>query len=99
VDLRSRKAGAGGALVFVVHPRRPRLHDVAERLPTRPGREVVVLDRIREGVDDGSFEARAGAAVRDAGGEGVVLAGERLAEHPLAADLALAVASKIGSRF
>ena len=28
-----------------------------------------------------------------------MLAGERLAEHPLAADLALAVASKIGSRF
>ena len=99
LHLRIRKAAARGAKVFVVHPRRTRLHDVAEHLPTRPGREVFVLDRIREGVDDGSFEARAGAALRDAGGEGVVLAGERLAEHPLAADLALAVASKIGSRF
>src|SRR3989442_13911681 len=99
LHLRIRKAAARGAKVFVVHPRRTRLYDVAEHLPTRPGHEVFVLDRIREGVDDGSFEARAGAALRSAGDEGVVLAGERLAEHPLAADLALAVASKIGSRF
>jgi NADH-quinone oxidoreductase subunit G len=99
LHLRIRKAAARGAKVFVVHPRRTRLHDVAEHLPTRPGHEVFVLDRIREGVEDDSFEARAAAALRNAGDRGVVLAGERLAEHPLAADLALAVASKTGSRF
>jgi NADH-quinone oxidoreductase subunit G len=99
LHLRIRKAAARGAKVFVVHPRRTRLHDVAEHLPTRPGHEVFVLDRIREGVEDDSFEARAAAALRSAGDRGVVLAGERLAEHPLAADLALAVASKTGSRF
>ncbi len=99
LHLRIRKAAARGAKVFVVHPRRTRLHDVAEHLPTRPGHEVFVLDRIREGIQGDSFEARAAAALRDAGEEGVVLAGERLAEHPLAADLALAVATKTGSRF
>jgi len=99
LHLRIRKAAARGAKVFVVHPRRTRLHDVAEHLPTRPGHEVFVLDRIREGVEGDSFEARVAAALRSAGDRGVVLAGERLVEHPLAADLALAVATKIGSRF
>jgi NADH-quinone oxidoreductase subunit G len=65
----------------------------------RPGHEVSVLDRIREGVEDGTPEARVAASLRDAGDSAVVLAGERLAEHPLAADLALAVAAKTGARF
>jgi NADH-quinone oxidoreductase subunit G len=99
LHLRIRKAVARGAQVFVIHPRRTRLHDVAEHLLVRPGQEVSVLDRIREGVEGGSFEARAAAALRGAGDAGVVLAGERLAEHPLAADVALAVATKAGARF
>jgi NADH-quinone oxidoreductase subunit G len=99
LHLRIRKAAARGARVVVVHPRRTRLHDVAEHIIVRPGHEVSVLDRIREGVEDGSSEARVAAALRDAGDSAVVLAGERLAEHPLAADLALAVAAKTGARF
>src|SRR5262249_16562950 len=98
LHLRLRKAAARGARVFVIHPRRTRLHDVAEHLLVRPGQEVSALDAIREGVDGETFEARAAAALHEAGAAGVVLAGERLAEHPLAADLALAVAAKHGSR-
>src|SRR5207247_1339884 len=99
LHLRIRKAAARGARVVVVHPRRTRLLDVAEHIVVRPGQEVSVLDRIREGVEDGSSEARVAAALRDAGDSAVVLAGERLAEHPLAADVALAVAAKTGARF
>jgi len=99
LHLRIRKAAARGARVVVVHPRRTRLHDVAEHILVRPGQEVSVLDRIREGVDDGSPEARIAASLRDAGDSAVILAGERLAEHPLAADVALAVAAKTGARF
>ena len=99
LHLRLRKAAARGARVFVIHPRRTRLHDVAEHLLVRPGQEVSALDAIREGVGGETFEARAAAALHEAGAAGVVLAGERLAEHPLAADLALAVAAKHGSRF
>jgi NADH-quinone oxidoreductase subunit G len=99
LHLRIRKAAARGAKVFVVHPRRTRLYDVAEHLLVRPGREVSVLDNIREDADDGTFEARVAAALRDAGDSSVILAGERLAEHPLAADVALAAAAKHGARF
>jgi len=99
LHLRIRKAAARGAKVFVLHPRRTRLHDVAEHLIVRPGQEVSVLDRMREGVDDGTFEARVAAALRAAGDAAVILVGERLAEHPLAADVAVAVAAKTGARF
>jgi NADH-quinone oxidoreductase subunit G len=99
LHLRIRKAAARGAQVFVIHPRRTRLHDVAEHLLVRPGQEASVLDRIREGVTGDSFEARVAAALHEARDGGVILAGERLAEHPLAADVALAVATKNGARF
>ena len=99
LHLRIRKAAARGAKVFVIHPRRTRLHDVAEHLVARPGQEAHVLERIRDGVDDGSAEARIGAALREAGDAGVVLAGRRLAEHPLASDVALELAGKSGARF
>ena len=99
LHLRIRKAAARGAKVFVIHPRRTRLHDVAEHVLVRPGQEAHVLERIRDGVDDGSAEARIGAALREAGDAGVVLAGRRLAEHPLATDVALEAAMKAGARF
>src|SRR4029450_8775814 len=85
LHLRIRKAAARGARVVVVHARRTRLYDVAERVLGRPGREVSVLDRIREGVDDGSPEASVAAALRTAGDAAVVLAGGGLAAPPLAA--------------
>jgi NADH-quinone oxidoreductase subunit G len=100
LHLRIRKAARRGAQVFVIHPRRTRLHDVAEHLLVRPGREAYALERIRGAVrEDGSAEARVAAAMRAAGDRGVVLAGPRLAEHPLAADVALETADRFGARF
>jgi len=99
LHLRIRKAARRGASVFVIHPRRTRLHDVAEHLLVRPGREAYALERIRDSIGGDSAEDRVAAALRSAGGDAVVLAGPRLAEHPLAADVALATAGRHGARF
>ena len=100
LNLRIRKAARRGAKVFVIHPRRTRLWDVAEHALCLPEHQTYVLERIHEGdAADDAFEGRATAALREAGGEAVVLAGERLTEHPLAADVALTVAQKYGARF
>ncbi len=104
LNLRIRKAARRGAKVFVIHPRRTRLWDVAEHALCLPEHQTYLLERIHEGDASGrdpedAFEGRAAAALRDAGGAAVVLAGERLTEHPLAADVALTVAQKFGARF
>ncbi len=100
LHLRIRKAARRGAQVFVIHPRRTRLWDVAEHELCLPEHQSFVLERIHDGdATDGSFAARVSAALREAGGDAVVLAGDRLAEHPLAADVALTVAQKFGARF
>jgi NADH-quinone oxidoreductase subunit G len=100
LHLRIRKAARKGAKVFVVHPRRTRLYDVAEHELARPEHQSYVLERIHEGGDGhDTFTGRVAAALRDAGDEAVVIAGERLAEHPLAADVALSVAQRFGARF
>jgi NADH-quinone oxidoreductase subunit G len=100
LHLRIRKAARRGAEVFVIHPRRTRLWDVAEHLLCLPEHQTYALERIVEGdAQEGSFEARVGQALRRAGGDAVVVAGERLAEHPLAADVALGVAQRYGVRF
>ncbi len=100
LHLRIRKAvRRGGARVTVVHNRRTRLYDVAEHVLCRPGQEVWVLERVAEGGGGDPVLAAAAAALRAAGEAGVVLAGPRLAEHPLACDVALRVARSFGSRF
>jgi NADH-quinone oxidoreductase subunit G len=100
LHLRIRKAARRGAKVFVVHPRRTRLHDVAEHLLVRPGQEAYALGRIHDASgDEDAFEGRVAAALRAADGAAVVLAGPRLAEHPLACDVALAVADRHRARF
>jgi NADH-quinone oxidoreductase subunit G len=100
LHLRIRKAARRGARVFVIHPRSTRLHDVAEHALCRPEHQSYVLERIHDAAGGGeAFEERVAAALREAGGEAVVLAGERLVEHPLAADVALSVAQRFGARF
>jgi NADH-quinone oxidoreductase subunit G len=100
LNLRIRKAARRGAKVFVIHPRRTRLWDVAEHTLCLPEHQTYVLERIHEGDAPGdAFEGRAAAALRDAAGAAVVIAGERLTEHPLAADVALTVAQRFGARF
>jgi len=99
LHLRIRKAARRGARVFVIHQRRTRLHDVAEHLLVRPGHEAYALERIREASgDEDTVEGRIAAALGEAGEEGVVLAGPRLAEHPLAPDVALSTAVRFGAR-
>ena len=99
LHLRIRKAARNGAKVFVVHSRRTRLHDIAEHVLVRPGQEAYVLERIHDAPNDGSVEARIAAAITEAGDDAVVLAGARLAEHPLAADVGLSLAQRLGAKF
>jgi len=90
LHLRLRKAARRGARIWVLHPRRTRLHDVATHLLCAPGDEARLL---AGGADDTLDEAL--AAVREAGAGAVVLAGER----PGAADAAKRAADATGARF
>ena len=44
LHLRIRKAARRGRMVFVLHPRRTRLWDLAEHLPCAPGEEAAVIE-------------------------------------------------------
>ena len=90
LHLRLRKAARRGARIWVVHPRRTRLHDVATHVLCAPEDEARLL---AGGADDTLDEAL--AAVREAGAGAVVLAGER---HG-AADVAKRAAEATGARF
>ena len=50
LHLRLRKAARRGAKIFVLHPRRTRLHDVAEHILCRPGEEAWLLETERAGI-------------------------------------------------
>jgi NADH-quinone oxidoreductase subunit G len=99
LHLRIRKAvRKNGAKVFVVHPRRTRLWDVGEHLLCRPGDEASVLASLW-GAPEGSAAARVAAALREADGSAVVLAGPRLAESAGATARAVEVAAEAEARF
>jgi NADH-quinone oxidoreductase subunit G len=72
LHLRLRKAAVAGARIWVLHPRRTRLHDMATHILVRPGDEARLL---AGGVDPGMDEAL--EALRAAGEDAVVIAGER----------------------
>jgi NADH-quinone oxidoreductase subunit G len=104
LHLRIRKAARRGARVFVVHPRRTRLHDVGEHVLVRPGELGSTLAQLLPGAanapDEGSALGRLGSALRDAGEDAVVIAGPRLIEGGGDAALAArAVAEASGARF
>jgi NADH-quinone oxidoreductase subunit G len=90
LHLRLRKAAAKGTRIWVVHPRRTRLHDVATHVLVPPGHEAGVLAGGADPVVDEALEA-----IRAADERGIVLAGERTG----AADAALAAAEATGARF
>ena len=90
LHLRLRKAAQRGARIWVLHPRRTRLHDLATHILCVPGAEGRLL---AGGADAGVDEAL--AALRDAGPEALVIAGERDG----AADAAFAAALTVGLRF
>jgi len=89
LHLRLRKAVSRGAKIWVLHPRRTRLHDLATHVLCAPGDEARYL---AGGVDPAMDEAL--AALREAGADGIVIAGER----PGVADAALAAAEASGAR-
>jgi NADH-quinone oxidoreductase subunit G len=72
LHLRLRKAAAAGARIWVLHPRRTRLHDVATHVLVRPGDESRLLAGGADPVLDEALEA-----LRAAGEDALVIAGER----------------------
>jgi NADH-quinone oxidoreductase subunit G len=90
LHLRLRKAAAAGARIWVVHPRRTRLHDVATHILVRPGDEARMFAGGADPVMDEALEA-----LRAAGEDAVVIAGERSG----AADAAQANLLGSGARF
>ena len=93
LHLRLRKAARRGARIVVIHPRRTRLWDVAEHRLVTPGAEARA---VRSFLDDGTD---AGALLRAAGSDGLVLGGPRLAELPGAVEAARALADSTGAGF
>jgi NADH-quinone oxidoreductase subunit G len=98
LHLRVRKAARRGARVFVIHPRRTRLADVAEHLLCRPGEEAAVLASLW-GAAEGTPAARVAAALRESAGGAVVLAGARLAGSAGAVARAADVAAEAEAAF
>jgi NADH-quinone oxidoreductase subunit G len=99
LHLRIRKAArTHGARVFVVHPRRTRLRDVAPHLECLPGEERSVLSGMSE-AGEGSTRNRIWSALREGAEGSIVLAGPRLAESPGAVAAAAALAGEVGGKF
>ena len=90
LHLRLRKAAAAGARIWVLHPRRTRLHDVATHVLVRPGDEARLLAGGADPLMDEASEALA-----PAGEDAVVIAGER----PGVAEAALESPRATGARF
>jgi NADH-quinone oxidoreductase subunit G len=109
LHLRIRKAARQGTKVFVIHPRRTRLWDVATHVPCRPGEEATVLRRIEGKLaarTEGGFATLEGGphvdamkALLDAGGDGVVLVGPRMIESAGAVAAAASLAERARARF
>jgi NADH-quinone oxidoreductase subunit G len=100
LHLRIRKAvRKGGAKVFVVHPRRTALSDIAEHLFCLPGEEKSVLDELATTRASKTDVGRAARALREAGEGAVVLAGPRLADSIGGVDASAALALNVGGRF
>jgi NADH-quinone oxidoreductase subunit G len=90
LHLRLRKAARRGAKIYVLHPRRTRLWDVAEHILCRPGEEQDVVLRRRPDIDQ---------EFRAAGSDGVMIAGPRLADGGYGAWGIAELASTAGARF
>jgi NADH-quinone oxidoreductase subunit G len=100
LHLRIRKAvRKGNARVFVIHPRRTALTEVGEHIPCRPGGEADVLEEIVSSSGGDSAAAHVAAALGEASGSAVVLAGPRLAASPGAVSMAVSLAQSLGAGF
>jgi NADH-quinone oxidoreductase subunit G len=97
LHLRLRKAAERGARIFVLHPRRTRLWDVAEHILCRPGDEAWLME-----IEEGHHRPEIGSvvsALTEAGDAGLVIAGPRLASHHQGVDRAQTLATETGARF
>ena len=97
LHLRLRKAARRGARIFVLHPRRTRLYDVAEHILCRPGDEAWLLE-----LEQGRYRPEIQTvvdALREAGDAGLVIAGPRLADHYQGISRARGLAAETGARF
>jgi NADH-quinone oxidoreductase subunit G len=99
LHLRIRKAARRGAKVFVIHPRRTRLHDVAEHFLVVPGTEAATLERIARTRSRSDAYGRARVALEEAGSRAVVLAGPLLAGSEDAVARAAEVAAAMSAKF
>jgi NADH-quinone oxidoreductase subunit G len=100
LHLRIRKAVRNsGARVFVVHPRRTALADVAEHVLCPPGSEADVLEQLATAHGEDTPLGRAADALDEARGAAVVLAGPRLAGSVGALSMAVSLAQSVGARF
>ncbi|HEX9123689.1 MAG TPA: NADH-quinone oxidoreductase subunit G [Actinomycetota bacterium] len=100
LHLRIRKAARKhGATVVVIGPHRTRLWDVARHVPCLPGEEAHMLERLLDAPEDDPELGMVSVAVRAAAGDAVVLAGPRVADVPIALDLVMRQANRIGARF
>lgn len=97
LHLRIRKAASKGGKVFVVHPRRTRLWDVATHVPCLPGSEADLPDRLAA-ADDGSALAELRVALADAGPEAIILMGPRLVGSPGALAAIAGLADGVGAK-
>ena len=108
LHLRIRKAARRGAKVFVVHPRGTRLRDLGEHVLVRPEDQAATLARLLPDAKDAPEAdtplGRAATALREAGADGVVVAGPRTLDGSPEAAMGAALqaatlAAASGSRF
>jgi NADH-quinone oxidoreductase subunit G len=99
LHLRLRKAAARGARIFVIHPRRTALADVAEHVICAAGGEADVLEQLLESRSEDDQIGRIGQALAGARDQAVILAGPRLADSTGAMGMAVTAATSLGSRF
>ena len=99
LHLRLRKAAAKGSQIFVIHPRRTALADVAEHVLCPPGGEADLLERLLEARGQEDDVARVGEAMAGARDGALILAGPRLADSTGAMAMAALVATSLGARF
>ena len=99
LHLRLRKAAARGAQIFVIHPRRTALADVAEHVLCSPGGEADLLERLLEAPGKEDDVARIGEAMAGARDRALILAGPRLGDSTGAMAMAATAATSLGARF
>jgi NADH-quinone oxidoreductase subunit G len=98
LHLRVRKAARRGARIWVLHPRRTRLWDVAQHILCAPGSEGALLEGHGTGEPAAALSEVRKALVK-AGSAGLVIAGPRLADHPGGVEAAHGLASETRARF